>query len=218
MALKYCDKCAGGWVITDAGCVRCECVEKEMARTLIEKAGVKGFERLTFDTYQAHDVLSNGMKEKAMEYAKDHEGKSVMLLGSVGSGKTHLSIAIANELLSRGVNVVYMPYRDEITRIKQNMMDEAVYARSLAKFQRAKVLVIDDLYKGKITDSDINIMFEIINHRYFNKLSTIVSSEKIYKELEEIDAAIASRLYEMSKGYTLNIEGQNYRTRNIKRG
>lgn len=48
-----------------------------------------------------------------------------MLTGQVGLGKTHLCLAIANELMYDRVSVIYMGYRDVITRIKQNMMDEA---------------------------------------------------------------------------------------------
>lgn len=73
--------------------------------------------------------------------------------------------------------------------------------------------MIDDLFKGNITGSDVNIMFEIVNFRYLNNLPLIVSSEKSINEIMEIDEAIGSRLYEMSKGYVVNINGKklNYR-------
>ena len=57
-----------------------------------------------------------------------------------------------------------------------------------------------DLFKAKITDSDINIMFELINNRYFNNLPIIVSSEFSVLRLMDVDEALGSRLIEMSKG------------------
>ncbi len=106
-----------------------------------------------------------------------------------------------------------MQYRETITRLKQNIMDEAYYHRALNKYKHAKVLLIDDLFKGSISKSDINIMFELINHRYFNKLPMIISSEIPINNLLEIDEALASRLIEMSKDYRVEIRGKrlNYR-------
>ncbi|QJA08576.1 hypothetical protein HF520_06310 [Romboutsia sp. CE17] len=50
-------------------------------------------------------------------------------MGQVGSGKTHLSLAIANYLIDRGVGVLYMGYRDSVVRIKQNIIDQVYYHR-----------------------------------------------------------------------------------------
>lgn len=41
-----------------------------------------------------------------------------MFLGEVGSGKTHLSSWIANKLMDNCVGVLYMSYREAITKIK----------------------------------------------------------------------------------------------------
>ena len=122
-----------------------------------------------------------------------------MFMGQPGSGKTHLSLSIANVLMDKGVGVVYMGYRDVITQIKQNIMDEVYYNKVMNRYKNAKVLLIDDLFKGSISKSDINIMFELINHRYFNKLPVIVSTELSIENLVNIDEALGSRLIEMSK-------------------
>ena len=136
-----------------------------------------------------------------------------MFLGQVGSGKTHLSMAICNELMDRGISVVYMGYRDAITGIKQNMMDSVYYNKMMNRYKSARVLFIDDLFKGKITDSDVNIMFELINHRYFNNLPVIISSELSVSRLLDVDEALGSRLVEMTKGRVVELRGRelNYR-------
>ncbi len=72
-----------------------------------------------------------------------------MFMGQVGSGKTHLCLAICNELMDDGVSVVYMGYREVITSIKQNMMDEVYYNKVMSRYKNARVLLIDDLFKGK---------------------------------------------------------------------
>ena len=119
-----------------------------------------------------------------------------MFCGQVGSGKTHLSVALALNFLKQKIKVVYMPYRDVITKVKQNMIDEEYYSRTISKYKLCEVLLIDDLFKGKINDSDINIMFEIINYRYLNYLPIIASSEFSVDRLLFFDEVIGSRIYE----------------------
>ena len=134
-------------------------------------------------------------------------------MGSVGGGKTHLSLAIANELMKDGIGVVYMGYRESIIKLKQNVMDEENYERLMKRYKNCKVLMIDDLFKGSITPSDINIIFEIINHRYFNNLPMIISTERGRDELLKIDEAIGSRILEMCGHYSIELKGSklNYR-------
>lgn len=137
-----------------------------------------------------------------------------MFLGQAGSGKTHISIALAINLLNSKANVVYMPYRDTIVNIKQNILDKDSYMESLLKYKQCQVLLIDDLYKGKVSSSDINIMFEIVNYRYLNHLPMIISSELSFKEILDYDEAVGSRLYEMSKDFIVTMDkeiSKNYR-------
>lgn len=70
-----------------------------------------------------------------------------------------------------------MPYRDVITSIKQSIIDQNLYNKQLNKYKKAEILLIDDLFKGKINKTDINIIFEIINYRYLNNLPVIICSE-----------------------------------------
>lgn len=98
-----------------------------------------------------------------------------------------------------------MPYRGVITKIKQNMLDDAYYKKIISKYQTCDVLLMDDLFKGRINDTDINIVFEIINHRYLNHLPVIVSTEFTVEKLLTFDKAIGSRIYEVCKDYIVEI-------------
>ncbi len=77
------------------------------------------------------------------------------------------------------------------------------------------LFLIDDLYKGKLTDSDINITFEIINYRYMKNLPIIISSEFTVEKLLYFDEIIGSKILEMCKNFTVEIHGKenNYRLR-----
>ena len=95
-------------------------------------------------------------------------------------------------------------------------MDSVYYNKMMNRYKSARVLFIDDLFKGKITDSDVNIMFELINYRYFNNLPLIVSSECGVDRLIGIDEALGSRLVEMSKNYIISIKAKNLNYRLYK--
>jgi len=161
------------------------------------------------------------MKFKAIDYYKSfgnirgERRNSILLCGNPGSGKTHIALALANNFLKKDIRVVYMSYRDVVTSLKQNMIDEEYYKKTLSKYQTCEILLLDDLYKGKVNETDVNIMFELVNYRYLNHLPIIVSTEFTVEKLLSFDEAIGSRIYEMSKNFIVQIEGteNNYRLR-----
>ncbi|MDU2146848.1 MAG: hypothetical protein E7E58_02530 [Paeniclostridium sordellii] len=70
-----------------------------------------------------------------------------------------------------------MTYRNVMTYIKQNIIAKEIYEKIVGKYKNVRVLLIDDLFKVSISKSDVNIMFDIVNFRYFNNLSIIISCE-----------------------------------------
>lgn len=177
---------------------------------------------MTFSNYEEWNNSSSIAKSIAVTYynffARDYKSRtnSILLCGQVGAGKTHLAIAIGLNLIKANYKVMYMPYRDTITKLKQNMCAADVYGELIDKFKKSQVLLIDDLYKGKINETDVNIMFEIINYRYVNHLPIIVSSEFNINSILKFDESIGSRIYEMCKNYIVEIEKDmknNYRLR-----
>lgn len=202
----------------------CECREIERMRNILEQSGISNeYQKISVNQYKVYSQATRLAKKAAIDYVmhfeeiKNDRQNSIAFLGQVGAGKTHLSIAIANALMNRGIPVRYMPYRDVITELKQNMLDEEFYQREIEKYKKAKVLLIDDLFKGKTTEADINIIFEIINHRYLARMPIIVSSEYIPEKLLAFDGAIGSRIIEMCKSYLVVIQGEenNYRLKGV---
>jgi len=227
-----CDVCKDTTFLQgENGMIRCNCFEKDRIKRLWDRAGLNSEQKTrTIDTFKEWNQTSKMAKRVAVEYIRDYENikdsrnNSIAFIGQVGSGKTHLSISIALNLLEKGIGTVYMPYRDEIMKLKQNSMDEITYQRQINVFKRAKVLLIDDLFKGDfnkfqgketINESSVRIMFEIINYRYLNNLPIIISSEYNADKLLDADEAIGSRIIEMTKNYLVEIDGRhnNYRLR-----
>ena len=228
-----CPKCGGSMWITwvdDKGCDmgrRCECFEPTMARRRIVASGIsesfraKGFKNFDTRGIAQLEKASTTCTDYCLNYQdiKESRHNSILLLGQVGSGKTHLALASANALLDyQKIRVVYMPYREMVTKLKQSITDEESYTRAIDTFKKAPMLVIDDLLKGRTTDSDINILFEIVNYRYICNLPMIVTSEKLTSELLDFDSAIGSRLIEMAQGRIIELKDTelNYRLKGMQ--
>ncbi|WP_236904919.1 ATP-binding protein [Clostridium formicaceticum] len=221
--VKYqCSICQDREYIIDRHSVKpCRCRETKIYQRILQKSGIsEAFQRKTFKNYDTNKkpLIIINAKKMAMEYVaafqkiSQQKNNSIAFFGQVGAAKTHLSIAIANELMRRNIGVLYMQYREIITHLKQCIIDEEYYQREISKYKTCSVLMIDDLFKGllkknKVNDTDINIMFEIINYRYLKGLPVIVSSEYAVDKLLEFDEAVGSRIIEMSRGKIVEFEG-----------
>lgn len=212
----------------------CKCREVKIYKRILEASGItQAFLQRTFDNFKPTNQITASAKAMAMDYVKKFDdirnsrNNSIAFLGQVGAGKTHLSIAIANELMKRNIGVKYMQYREDITRIKQVAMDEEAYAKEINKYKNATVLLIDDLYKNAtyknragyeyLNDADKRAMFEIVNYRYFKGAPMIISSEYLVEDILSFDEGIGSRIFEMCKGHIMEFEGQELNYRLYKR-
>jgi len=190
---------------------KCECLKSRQSKKIIEKSGLKQLiQEYTLEKFVANETWQRVIKDKAQEFVQDSESHWFFIGGQVGAGKTHICTAIVNELMKQGHEALYMLWRDEIMKLKANVMEGNEYAQAIQAFKSKKVLYIDDLFKSERgkqpTTSDINIAFEILNARYNNpELITILSSEKILKEILGIDEAIGSRIFQRAGSYILEL-------------
>ena len=188
----------------------CDCMVEYRNRLRIKKSGLeKTFEIYTFEQYTTKHRWQENVKNKALEFVANIQGEWFYLSGAVGSGKSHICTAICAELIKRA-SVYYMPWRDDIVSLKGKVTDADAYQELIRKLKTVEVLYIDDFFKGKVTDADRNIAFEILNSRYNKRLITIISSELGIEEVMETDEAIGSRIYQMAKRFTLLIQGKEY--------
>lgn len=219
-AIYKCDKCLDREYVIHTRedgtqyATACECKAiREHERRLARSGIGDEFRARKLNNYKANTEGQKAMKSKCVEYltSEAYKDTSMCILGAVGSGKTHLAMAISNRLLDLGIGVVYVDYRSFISEIKQSMLDKDFYQGEIRKLIEADVLYIDDLYKGKITDTDINIMFEILNPRYLSHKPCIITSELYAEEILEIDEGTFSRVIERANGYILESREDNYR-------
>ncbi|WP_232335201.1 ATP-binding protein [Thermoactinomyces sp. CICC 10520] len=130
-----------------------------------------------------------------------------------GLGKTHLQMAIARELISRGHTVLCVSddsLMEELMSAKMEAVEE--YNKQIHDIISVQVLVWDDIGKSNPTEAKRSAYFRIINERYKAQRPIIYSSNEDVETLSDrIGDAAASRLLGMSKGRIVRVEGPDYR-------
>ena len=200
---------------------QCECFNQIQFSRNMKKSGANP--NMTFDTFFMDHDYQKEMSMQATEYYLGGylSGQWFFVGGQVGCGKTHICTAILHELIKVNLGCRYMAWRSESVELKALIKEHQEYHYRLDELKKTPVLYIDDLWKTqqgtKPTQADVNLAFEIINHRYQDKkYCTIISCEYTTDELMKIDEAVGSRIFERSKGYRLEIEkdsAKNFRLR-----
>lgn len=230
-----CQHCGNtGWVaITrDDGTVvmaHCpDCWERRQVVHRLRTSGIspKDYERYTLDSFdESRSEIARRMKDMAEAWLKGHTsgGTGFGLFGRSGMGKTHICIAVCQELTRRfGEPHFYFSYRAEIPNlVKASRSYSDDYDAAMKKWKTCQNLYIDDLFKfsGRVENrklmgidrGELKVVFDLINARYLNHLTTLISSEYSVGNLARIDEALGSRIYEMVNPYALRVEGQNQR-------
>lgn len=207
--------------------VDCRCQEQNKIRRLFAVSEITpAMQRLRFDSFRTDErppVVKEAF-DTAREFTvmfkeiRETRHNGIYLGGEPGSGKTHLLMAAANELMLEGNQVLYFPFVEGMDELKSDMNDREKYREKEQRLQRIPILFIDDLFKRKKgsepTDYEIKFMFSVINYRYLNHLPIMVSSELDLHQLLYWDAAIGSRIAEMTARYQVILRGDpdlNYR-------
>ncbi|KZL88666.1 primosomal protein DnaI [Clostridium magnum DSM 2767] len=236
-----CSKCHDtGWIYNeDLDCYKkCECVEIAHLKVLWESSGINTEQRLLkLNNYKPYDDLTKEARDKAVSYIKNFNTLRTKrengfgLFGQAGAGKTHIVVSIGTNLINREsdpVPVVYMPYLESMKELKANVLDDEYYNKLMDRYCRAKVLIIDDLFKDKIkngkllrkdgmivglNEADMKHIYPILNYRYLNYLPTIISSECTPDMLIDLDEALAGRILETCGENITIFKGKNYNYR-----
>lgn len=225
----HCDKCNDkGYVyaVKEGHCVgrRCSCLTQRENVARIERSGLSEvIKRYTFDSFKTDESWQKLMKDTALEFIQ-HEGAWFYIGGQSGCGKTHICTAIANHYLQQNKSVKYMLWRDEAVRILANSTNDELRQELITPLKNVDVLYIDDFFKHrnneKPTEAETNLAFEILNYRYINQMTTIISSELTVGDIINIDEALGGRIYDMAyPSYLLSVAKdpkKNYRLRSEK--
>lgn len=199
----------------DTGAVaqkRCDCFLKLLKQVQLER--INGISKMNLCSFSHFDLnlysdtpqngepsnrqVMNGVFSYCKNYAQNFnlESDSLLMLGSTGLGKTHLSLSIAKEVIDKGYSVIYGSLQNLMSAMeKEHFSPDFKDEDTLNSLLSCDLLILDDLGTEFTTAFVTAYLYNIINTRLSLHLPTIVNSNLSYMELEQLySARICSRL------------------------
>ncbi len=182
-----------------------------------------------FDFEGTHRGLATA-RLAACKFVEDYpvDKAGLLLIGSIGVGKTHLAVGILKELISsKGIACLFYDYRELLKQI-QNSYNDSVRATELEVLRpvfETEVLVLDELGAVKPTEWVWDTVSLILNTRYNDNRTTIITTNFDDKPAatvagprgagreetlgDRIGERMRSRLHEMCR--IVRMEGADFR-------
>lgn len=207
-----------------SGCPQCEAIrekqeaEQEEKRRAEEKARSRQeliksrfkaaaipprFAEHTFETYIGSTPEIAKKRESCMAYASNFpelskSGTSIIMCGTTGTGKTHLSCAIANHIIKEhAMSAIFTTVMKAVRRVKDTYGGKGSEEEVIAAFNLPDLLILDEVGVQFGSDAEKLILFEILNERYQNMKPTILLSNLSPELLSEyIGERIMDRMKE----------------------
>ncbi len=201
----------------------CTCRQKQLEhfayRHLFAHSQLDELSHLTFENFEPRGKKNYAPSladtiEQAFDSARDyatHLNGWLLLQGRYGCGKTHLAAAIANFVVELGIPTLFVTAPDLLDLLRFSFNDpETTFEQRFKDFREVRLLVLDDFGTHNATPWAQEKFFQILNHRYINKLPLVVTTNQ---DLDEIDARIRSRLQDTKFVHQVNIQAPDYRLR-----
>lgn len=169
---------------------------------------------VSFDSFRKTNDNAYNLK-LCLRYANHFDemltkNQGLLFYGGVGTGKTFAAACIANHLLSQRVPVIMTSFVKLLESMQGFSEDDSAL---IARLNRAKLLIIDDLGAERSTDYALEKVYDIVDSRYRAKLPIILTTNLSMTELKESTdiryTRIYDRIFEMC--YPMQFKGQSWR-------
>ncbi len=207
--IKYeCPICGDTGVVEHS---MCKCMRKKLVEAGIETSGMsdlikrQNFSNFSLEYYKHSPDSYKRMKaiyDILKRYAEDFDpsrSQSLALFGGTGLGKTHLSSAIAGEVIERGNDVYYTSAANMFSDFEQRRFGTSASFDASGDVQQyftCDLLIIDDLGSEMINQFTVSCLYNVVNTRLNRKKPTMLSSNFTQEEFKKkYWDRIASRIF-----------------------
>lgn len=194
LTTEVCPKCDGAGMVLaiNAAGVRVArvCVCQQALRNGYRVAAAripKRYQHCTLDSYETgfrgadpSMIQAQMMARRFVEaYPVETDGRGLLITGSIGVGKTHLAVGMLLALVEeKSAQALFYDYRELLKQIQHsyNPQVNSTELDVLKPVFEAEVLVLDELGAQKPTDWVWDTVALILNTRYNDKRTTIITT------------------------------------------
>jgi len=197
-------------VLGGSDLIACSCQSEHLSRRAFEKAraacglprelGLCGFS--TYDRARQPEAFA-----AARAFAGDPQKSWLVLLGEVGTGKSHLLAAIANQLLTTPHHPVYRVVGELLADLRQGY-DAQDHHERWEQLKSAEVLLLDDYGVEKSSDWTIEVLTRLVDSRYAERLPLAVATNL---QPDQMPPRIRSRLLDAARSRVIVMRQGDYR-------
>lgn len=148
---------------------------------------LSSFDSFRLDLYP-NKAADNKLSESPLEIMKQNfedckkfadsfngNGYGLFMMGSTGLGKTHLSLAIANNLIKKGYCVIYGSVPELLRQLDKEQFKNAD-GDTMSLITECDLLILDDLGAENNTDRYTSLLYEMINARQSRSIPMIINT------------------------------------------
>jgi len=148
----------------------CACLKARRRLEMFNAANIgRRFVEATLGTYKPRTKIQGAAQMRAEEFALQYPAveRGLIFYGPVGTGKTHLVVAIFRELtLRKGVGCRFIDYGNLLQDLRRSYADRKGDGYLMTPLVDVELLVIDELGKGRGTEWEETVLDDLISRRY----------------------------------------------------
>ena len=176
-----------------------------------KKSGVpERYYNESLDTYQVSNEMQKTAAQAIGEFLREIKCgafRTLVLIGTAGTGKTHLACGVVREYGGKFANAPDIV--EEIRRAKSFSADQTE-KQIIDYYSHVKLLVVDEIGRGIAATDEKYMLYQIINARYNTRKPTVLISNFTKADfLKYIGVAAADRLVE--SGDIVEMNGESFR-------
>lgn len=161
-------------------------------------------------TFAKSDHANQKIENVARKYAANFDvmrkqGTGLLLCGQVGTGKSFLAAAIANELIDQGTPCLMTNFSRIISRISEKFGGDQKYLDNLNRFD---LLIIDDLGAERDSEFTWEKVMDVIDARYRAGLPLIITTNLSMRQLSDQSDIRRQRIYSRLREMCVFLEVQ----------
>jgi DNA replication protein DnaC len=192
-----------------------DCRNSRLMNTRFKASGLKERPTLTEFDWGFNPKLPKNEIYELVSGKFIRDGQDALLIGSPGTGKSHIAKTMAHGAIETGYRVMYREahiFFEDLFEASQLKRTKKVNKL----FSEADLLVIDDLFlRKKMPEQAADDLLDIILTRYSSRRSTVITSNRQLEDWGKLlrdnaaSSAILDRL--LHRGHLLQFEGRSYR-------